>query len=92
MQLSMSMRFNNSQKYHKAWHSQSALLWDKYERRIYNGNGKMYTHFFYIWSLLPIGVRAGGGGGAAAPPVSKIFGENAKNSGNKETINDGIEK
>ena len=40
-----------------------------------------------------IGVQAGGaGGGAAAPPVSKIFGQNAKNSGNKETINDGIEK
>ena len=39
-----------------------------------------------------IGVRAGGAGGAAAPPVSKIFGQNAKNSGNKETINDGIEK
>ena len=41
---------------------------------------------------LPAGVRAGGAGGAAAPPVSKIFGQNAKNSGNKETINDGIEK
>ena len=39
-----------------------------------------------------IGVRARGAGGAAAPPVSKIFGQNAKNSGNKETINDGIEK
>ena len=39
-----------------------------------------------------IGVRAGGAGGAAAPPVSKIFGQNAKNSDNKETINDGIEK
>ena len=39
-----------------------------------------------------IGVRARGAGGAAAPPVSKVFGQNAKNSGNKETINDGIEK
>ena len=39
-----------------------------------------------------IGVRAEGARGAAAPPVSKIFGQNAKNSGNKETINDGIEK
>ena len=46
-------------------------------------------------SLINIGVRAGGAGGAggaAAPPVSKIFGQNAKNSGNKERINDGIEK
>ena len=42
--------------------------------------------------IFNIGVRAGGAGGAAAPPVSKIFGQNAKNSGNKETINDGIEK
>ena len=33
-----------------------------------------------------------GGGGGGSPPVSKIFGQNAKNSGNKETINDGIEK
>ena len=41
---------------------------------------------------MTIGVRARGAGGAAAPPVSKIFGQNAKNSGNKETINDGIEK
>ena len=57
--------------------------------------------FFYFLDLylipLPnevasIGVRAGGAGGAAAPPVSKIFGQNAKNSGNKETINDGIGK
>ena len=51
-----------------------------------------------IWATIEdmkeatIGVRAGGAGGAAAPPVSKIFGQNAKNSGNKETINDGIEK
>ena len=45
-----------------------------------------------VLALIPIGVRAGGAGGAAAPPVSKIFGQNAKNSGNKETINDGIEK
>ena len=36
-----------------------------------------------------IGVRAGG---AAVPPVSEIFGQNAHNSGNKETIKDGIKK
>ena len=42
--------------------------------------------------LTVIGIRARGAGGAAAPPVSKIFGQNAKHSGNKETINDGIEK
>ena len=45
-----------------------------------------------VFSSGLIGVRAGGAGGAAAPPVSKIFGQNAKNSGNKETINDGIGK
>jgi len=28
-----------------------------------------------------IGVRAGGAGGAAAPPVAKIFGQNACDSG-----------
>ena len=32
--------------------------------------------------------RGGGGGGA----VSEIFGQNAQNSGNKETIKDGIKK
>ena len=47
---------------------------------------------FIFMVISNIGVRAGGAGGAAAPPVSKIFGQNAKNSGNKETINDGIEK
>ena len=31
----------------------------------------------------------GGGGGGA---VSEIFGQNAQNSGNKETIKDGIKK
>ena len=46
----------------------------------------------FEFTQIVIGVRAGGAGGAAAPPVSKIFGQNAKNSGNKETINDGIEK
>ena len=53
-----------------------------------------FTRFLAFYSDNPsvIGVRAGGAGGAAAPPVSKIFGQNAKNSGNKETINDGIEK
>ena len=36
------------------------------------------------WSkatILGIGVRAGGAGGAAAPPVAKIFGQNACDSG-----------
>ena len=32
---------------------------------------------------VPIGVRAKGAGGGAAPPVSKIFGQNAKNSAKK---------
>jgi len=31
--------------------------------------------------LKGIGVRAGGAGGAAAPPVAKIFGQNACDSG-----------
>ena len=35
------------------------------------------------------GRGAGGGGGAA---VSEIFGQNAQNSGNKESIKDGIKK
>ena len=57
----------------------------------------MGDHGFFLYlarlaARVCIGVRAGGAGGAAAPPVSKIFGQNAKNSGNKETINDGIEK
>ena len=29
---------------------------------------------------------------AAAPPVSEIFGQNAQNLGNKQTIKDGIKK
>ena len=36
------------------------------------------------FSIGSIGVRAGGA--AAPPPVSEIFGQNAQNSGNKETI------
>ena len=40
-----------------------------------------------------IGVRAGGLGGEGQPsPVSDIFGQNAQNSGDKETIKDGIKK
>jgi len=31
--------------------------------------------------LKSIGVRAGGAGGAAAPPVAKMFGQNACDSG-----------
>ena len=38
------------------------------------------------------GLHTSGGGGGAAPPVSEIFGQNAQNSGNKETIKDGIKK
>ena len=63
-------------------HNYDAFLTQRALRRIM-GDSVRVTH------PVTIGVRAGG---AAAPPVSKIFGQNAKNSGNKETINDGIEK
>ena len=39
--------------------------------------------FCFCFAII-IGVRAGG---AAAPPISENFGQNAKNSGNEETIN-----
>ena len=44
--------------------------------------------------LCVMSYEPGGGGmvGAAVPPVSEIFGQNAHNLGNKETIKDGIKK
>ena len=51
---------------------------------------KAYISVSNIWKTFSTSTHRrtsqGAVGGAAAPPVSEIFGQNAQNSGNKETI------
>lgn len=52
--------------------------------KIGSGNGIIKKRSQFLWVFVAaaaIGVRAGGSGGAAAPPVAKIFGQNACDSG-----------
>ena len=54
--------------------------------------GRNKDFSFYFLYATGIGVFAKGAGGAAAPPpVWKNSGKTPKNSGNEETISDGIE-
>ena len=47
----------------------------------YTAFGYIYLFSFSSTVFIFIGVRAGGAGGAAAPPLAKIFGQNACDSG-----------